>query len=101
MFFSHIHQLLSVGETIFGAVVCLIEDDVPCIFDLDGDCVFKPYIPVGSGESKKDTSGGMVLIKFSTAYAWLLDGDVGSEYTDMGEVGAATCVCLERGDTAW
>ena len=45
----------------------LIKDDMSSIFEFTSDAIFEPYISVGSGESKKNSSGGMVFIELGAS----------------------------------
>ena len=76
MFLSQFHQLFSVGGSIIRTIVCLIEDNVACIFELPSCTIFKPYIPVGCCETEENARGSMVLIQLGAAYTWLLDRDM-------------------------
>ena len=101
MLFCNFHELFSVWGTVVGAVVCLVENNVPCILQFSSGRVFEPDVPVGGGEAEEYTGGGVVRIEFCTADARLFDGDVGAEHPDVGEVRASTGVGLERGYTTW
>ena len=100
MFLGHFHELLSVGWAVVGTVVSLVKYDMPSIFEFACGCVLEPNVSVGGSETKEDSSGGVVFVDFRAAYTGLLDGDVGSKNTDMGEVGASTCIRLKRCDAA-
>ena len=100
MFLGHFHELLCVGWAVFGTVVSLVKNDMPSIFKFAGGGVLEPNVPAGGSKTKEDPSGGVVFVDLRAAYTGLLDGDVGSKDTDMGEVGASTCIRLKWCNTA-